>query len=124
MLALEVSNADPTGQISVEIEVAGSGAACFETGAPLGSGTVVASTVAPEFVAIDPTTVLISVGAGPGFHEQIDFSVLVAVRGTDGAAAVKLTLDAAPGTSVRAVLGAGGVWSLDSGTAILPLPPS
>ena len=123
-LALEVSNADPTGQISVEIEVAGAGEACFETKAPLGLGTVVAATLTPEFVAIDPTAVTISVGAGRGFHEQIDFSILLAILGSGGAAAVKLALDAAPGTSVRAVLGVGSVWSLDSGTAILPLPAS
>ena len=103
-LSLEIANADPSGEIVLGIVPSGPGSVGFGTGPAAASWQPPTGKAFPEFIAIDPAEVMVSVGPRR-CRGEIDFSVPLEIVADSGVRSVGLRVSAAPGTRLAAAVG-------------------
>lgn len=121
-LMVVVAGADPAGEIVLGLDAPEGGGVRFETQPPYDCGVVVGRGHKPEFVAVDPSGLIVSVGAGEHYTgKPIGFSILLTVGADADVDRIRLSAVAAPGTELAAVLGHGSHRRFSGGQVELEL---
>lgn len=117
---IAVTNADPTGELSLELEAPAEHWASFRTPTAIDEAI---SGDAPELVAVDPFSVWVRIGADPhdddSYGGSFDFTLRLAVCLSAAVDQLRLSARAAPGTEIAASVAGLGGGRLADGEAVL-----